>query len=176
MISYGVVRLRENGRNNSQHFRPAKFRSCWVVLADATTRINVGSCSASCYNIEKLTEFCRLYCDTHELCSKGPRVMRMWSPNNVGRAMQTDPTFFVTLPDSLQPLTTICSIPCKRTQNVTPKNVGVLANNAASVCTKLIILFDLLHSSYHTQPYVTQKFLFDVCTFVKSFIANVLKD
>lgn len=71
--------------------------------------------------------------------------MRMWSPNNVERAMQTDPTLL-----RFQPHFQLTQ------QHAAFRAHEHNAHNAASVCTELNILFDRLHSSYRTQPYVTQ--------------------
>ena len=76
------LRLRANGRNNSKHCWRNNVGSCCVcagrgVQTDKTTPNNVGTCSASRegYNIS--------------LCK--PCVMNVRGPNNVGRAVQTDP-------------------------------------------------------------------------------------
>ena len=86
-VFLGVVRqslrLRANGRNNSQHCCTNNVGSCCVrvgsgLQTDATTPNNVGTCSASWegYNPQVFVK-----------C-----VMSVHGPNNVGRAVQTDPT------------------------------------------------------------------------------------
>ena len=138
------VRLRANGRNNSQHCCANDVGSCCVRVGSgmqtyATTLNNVGTCSASREGYNP------------SLCK--PCVMRVRGPNNVGRAVQTDPTLlryasaiteqkkcrellaekfdrFQTLRNNKQQHPTTCNRVWKRTQHVT-------SNNVASVCTGL---------------------------------------
>ena len=129
--------MRANGRNNSQHCCANNVGSCCVrvgrgVQTDATTPNNVGTCSASWDN-------------SISLCN--PCVMSVRGPNNVGRAVQTDPTLlryasaiteqkicwellaekfdrFQTLRNNTQQHPTTCNRLCKRTLHVTSNNVG----------------------------------------------------
>ena len=87
-----------------------------------------------------------------------PCVMSVRGPNNVGRAVRTDPTLlryaltiteqkkcwelmaekferFQTLRNNTQQHPTICNRLCKRTQHVTSHNVGSCWPTSASVCT-----------------------------------------
>ena len=75
-----VLRLRANGRNNSQQ--------CWKLLLGACWRW----CANGCNNSQQC---CDLQCivgriQPISLCK--PCVMSVRGPNNVGRAVQTDPT------------------------------------------------------------------------------------
>lgn len=119
-----------------------------------------------------LTEFCGQYCDTHELCSKAPCVMRMRGPNNV--EMLTDPTLWHyameimkqknvgscwlhTLHNNSQPHFNL-------TQQFAAQTNTKCNTKQSWVCWPTMLrlfawvnaIFDLLHSSYHTQPCLTQ--------------------
>ena len=133
-----VERLRANRCNNSQHCCANKVGSCWVRVGsgaqtDATTPNIVGTSSTSWEGYNP------------SLCK--PCVMSVRGPNNVGRAVQTDPTLlryalaitkqkkcwellaekfdrFQTLRNNMQQHPTTCNRVCKLTQHVTSNNVG----------------------------------------------------
>ena len=140
----GRLRLRVNGRNNSQHCCANNVGSCCA---------RAGSCLA---NGSKNSQQCwDLQCIMGRilpisLCK--PCLMSVRGLNNVGRAVQTDPTLlryasairkqkkcwellaekfdrFQTLRNNTQQHPTTCNRVCKRTQHVT-------SNNVASVCTQ----------------------------------------
>ena len=135
-----VERLRAKNRcNNSQHCCANKVGSCCVrvgsgVQTDATTP-----------NIVWDLQYVLGRIQPRSLCK--PCVMSVRGPNNVGRAVQTDPTLlpyasaiteqkkcwellaekfdrFQTLRNNTQQHPTTCNRMCKRTQHVTSNNVG----------------------------------------------------
>ena len=80
-----TLRLRANGRNNSQHCCANNVGSCCVrvgsgVQTDATTPNNVETCAQCIVGRIQPISLCK------------PCVMSVRGPDNVGRAMQTDPT------------------------------------------------------------------------------------
>ena len=80
-----IFRLRANGRNNSQHSCANNIESCCVrlgsgVQTDATTP------NEQCSNLQCIVGRIQ----PTSLCK--PCVMSVRGPNNVGRAVQTDPT------------------------------------------------------------------------------------
>ena len=134
------LRLRANGRNNSQHCCANNVGSCCVhvgsgVQTDATTQ------SQQCWDLQCIVGRIQPI----SLCK--PCVISVRGPNNVGRAVQTDPTLlryasaiteqnkcwellaekfdrFQTLRNNTQQHPTTCNRVCKRTQLVTSNNVG----------------------------------------------------
>ena len=135
------LKISANGRNNSKHCREL-LRPCWQsgVQTDATASNNVETCGASW--------------EGYNLCN--PCLMCVRGPNNVGRAVQMDPTSLrnasaiteqkkcwqlfsnvwpvsncaTTLYNTQQHLT--------RTQHVTSK-IELLASNVTFVCTGLSV-------------------------------------
>ena len=131
-IAYIALKLRANGRKNSQHCCANDVGSyCMRVGSGVQTD---GDNSQQCWDLQCIAGRIQ----PRSLCK--PCVMSMRGPNNVGRAVQTDPTLLRTLWRSrnkrnvgscwLKSLTgfklcaTTCNRECKRTQHVTSNNVG----------------------------------------------------
>ena len=112
------------------------LRACWQWCANGCNN------SQQCWDLQCIVG--RIL-STMSLCK--PCVISMRSPNNVARAVQTDPTllrsasaiteqkkcwrflaekfdWFQTLRNNAQQHPTTCNIVCKRTQHVTSNNVG----------------------------------------------------
>ena len=125
-----LLRLRANGRNNSQH--------CCACLQWCANRCNN---SQQCWDLQCIVGRIQPI----SLCK--PCVMSVRGPNNVGRAVQTDPTLlrnasaimeqkkcwellaekfdrFHTLCNNKQQHPTTCNRVCKRMEHVTSSNVG----------------------------------------------------
>ena len=144
-----------NNRNESSNVR---LRACWQW------------CANGCNNSK---QFGDLQCivgriQPISLCKQC--VMSVRGPNNVGRAVQANPTLlryasaiteqkecwellaekfdrFQTLRNNTQQYPTTCNRVCKRTQHVT-------SNNVASVCTGLSFFVGSLDLGYHQPLYL----------------------
>ena len=141
---FPFLRLRANGRNNSQMIVAPKMlgvvelRTCWQW------------CANRCNNSQQCWDLRFIVGRTQPITRCKPCVMSVRDPNNVGRAVQTDPTLlryasgiteqkkcwellaekfdrFQTLRNNTQQHPTTCN-KVKRTQHVT-------SNNVVSVCT-----------------------------------------
>ena len=132
-ITERCLRLRANGRNKSQQCWEL-LRACWQWCANGCNN------SQQCWDLQCIVGRIELI----SLCK--PCVMSVRGPNNVGRAVQTDPTLlcyasaireqkkcwqllavkfdrFQTLRNKMQQHPTTCNRVCKRTQHVTSNNV-----------------------------------------------------
>ena len=123
------ARLRANGRNNANNVGSCCVRFGSGVQTNATTPNNVGTCSASW--------------EGYSLCK--PCAMSLRGPNNVGRAVQTDPSLCATLRWSRSKrnvgscwLKSLTGFKLCATCNI-QQCWELLANNVASFCTGLKI-------------------------------------
>ena len=117
------LRLRAHGRNNCQ--LPTLLRQqCWKLLR-ACWQWCANGCNNSqqCWDLQCIVGRIQLI----SLCK--PCVMSVRGPNNVRRAVQTDPTLLRYASAITERLTgfklcaTTCNRVCKRTQRVTSNNV-----------------------------------------------------
>ena len=134
-----------NGRNNSQLLH----QKCWELLGACWQ-----CCANGCNNSQQCWDLQCIVGRIQSIFLCKPCVVSVRGPNNVGRAVQTDPTLlgyaseiteqkkcwellaekfdrFQTLRNNKQQHPTTCNRVCKRTQHVTSNNVG-------SCCTTML--------------------------------------
>ena len=128
----------KTGCNKSQHCCANNVGSCCV---------SVGRSANGCNNSQQCWDLQCIVGRIQPISLCNPCVMSLRGPNNVGRAVQTDPTLlryasaiteqkkcwellaekfdrFQTLRNNMQQHPTTCNRVCKRTQHVTSNNIG----------------------------------------------------
>ena len=97
-------------------------QQCWELLCACWQW-----CANGCNNSQQCWDLQRIVGRIQPISLCKPYVMSVRGPNNVARAVQTDPTLFdrfQTLRNNSQQHPATCNRVCKRTQHVTSNNVG----------------------------------------------------